>query len=53
MAEKKAKKKSDESKVVVWEITKSNGNVIKRNDLTADYVKNYEDKGWKVKKVGE
>lgn len=53
MAKKQEKSTTDKSSPVIWEITKKNGNVIKRNDLTADAIKNYENKGCKVKKAGE
>ena len=37
-------------KAVKYKVTKSNGNVIYRDDL-GEYVKKYESKGWKVEEV--
>ena len=56
MAEKKANKKSEEAvkkptkkaSSGVFKITKANGNVIKRFNLTDALIKNYEAKGMKV-----
>ena len=48
MAEKKATKKSAPKKSGVFKITKTNGNVIERNNLSDVLIKGYKDKGWKV-----
>jgi hypothetical protein len=56
MAEKEVKKtvkkevKKEVKKAVKYKVTKSNGNVIYRDDL-GEYVKKYESKGWKVEEV--
>ena len=54
MAEKKATKKTiKKTKTVseVYKITKTNGNVIERNNLTEVLIKGYKGKGWKVEKA--
>ena len=54
MAEKKSTKKAvkKESSGVVYVITKANGS-IERTDLSDDYIKHYEGKGYSVKKKGD
>ena len=55
MAEKKATKKSTAKKETyagnVYKITKTNGNIIERSNLTDVLIKGYEAKGWKVEKA--
>ena len=54
MAEKKATKKTATKKNAtgnLYKITKTNGNVIERNNLTDVLIKGYEAKGWKVEKA--
>ena len=55
MAEKKATKKATIKKETpvgnMYKITKTNGNVIERNNLTDVLIKGYEAKGWKVEKA--
>ena len=49
MAEKKATKKTATKEVTgLYKITKANGNVIERNNLSDVLIKGYKDKGWKV-----
>ena len=51
MAEKKATKKAATKEATgLYKITKTNGNVIERPDLTDALIKGYEKKGWKVEK---
>ena len=47
---KKAPVKESSASVKKYKITKSNGNVIFRENL-GDLVKTYEAKGWKVEEV--
>ena len=51
MAEKKATKKSAPKKSGVFKITKTNGNVIERADVSGNIRTAYEAKGWKVEEV--
>tara|TARA_R100000664_G_scaffold20888_1_gene30137 strand:+ start:1192 stop:1350 length:159 start_codon:yes stop_codon:yes gene_type:complete len=52
MAEKKTTKKTAKKETAsVYRITKTNGNVIERNNLSDSLIKGYEAKGWKVKEV--
>ena len=51
MAEKKATKKSAPKKSGVFKITKTNGNVIERTDVSGNIKAAYEAKGWKVEEV--
>ncbi len=51
MAEKKATKKSAPKKSGVFKITKTNGNVIERTDVSGNIKTAYEAKGWKVEEV--
>ena len=51
MAEKKATKKASPKKSSVFKITKSNGNVIERTDVSGNIRATYEAKGWKVEEV--
>ena len=55
MAEKKETKKATKkaSSGVVYVITKDNGGSIERTDLSAEYIKVYESKGYTVKKKGD
>ena len=51
MAEKKTTKKTAKKETTgVYKITKDNGNIIERGNLSATLIKRYEDKGWKVEK---
>lgn len=54
MAEKKETKKATKkaSSGVVYVITKANGS-IERTDLSPEYIKVYEGKGYTVKKKGD
>ena len=45
---KVAKKAPKKSSSILYKITKSNGNIIERNNLSESLIKGYEDKGWKV-----
>ena len=51
MAEKKATKKSAPKKSGVFKITKTNGNVIERTDVSGNIKTAYEAKGWKVEEA--
>ena len=55
MAEKKATKKTATKKETatgnLYKITKTNGNVIERSNLTDVLIKGYKSKGWKVEKA--
>ena len=51
MAEKKATKKEAPKKSGVFKITKTNGNVIERTDVSGNIRSTYEAKGWKVEEV--
>ena len=54
MAEKKATKKTATKKTAtgnLYKITKTNGNVIERSNLTDVLIKGYKSKGWKVEKA--
>ena len=51
MAEKKATKKSAPKISGVFKITKTNGNVIERTDVSGNIKTAYEAKGWKVEEV--
>ncbi len=53
MAEKKATKKTIKktSDGNLYKITKTNGNVIERSNLTEVLIKGYKAKGWKVEKA--
>ena len=52
MAEKKkTTKKETPKKSGVFKITKSNGNVIERTDVSGNIRTTYEAKGWKVEEV--
>ena len=48
---KVAKKVAKKSSLDVYKITKTNGNVIERNNLTEVLIKGYKGKGWKVEKA--
>jgi len=49
MAEKNTTKKTAKKETAgVYKITKTNGNVIERNNLSDVLIKGYKDKGWKV-----
>ena len=47
---KVAKKVAKKSSLDVYKITKTNGSVIARENLSDALIKGYEDKGWKVEK---
>ena len=49
-SKKVAKKAPKESSLTLYKITKSNGNVITRENLSEGLIKGYEGKGWKVEK---
>ncbi len=51
MAEKKETKKATKKSSGIFKITKTNGNVIKRENLETEIQKAYEAKGWKVEEV--
>ena len=51
MAEKKTTKKASTKKSGLFKITKSNGNVIERTDVSGNIRTTYEAKGWKVEEV--
>lgn len=55
MADKKTAKKTTKNKTdaaaTMYNITKSNGNVIQRANLTDGLIKGYKAKGWKVEGV--
>ena len=52
MAEKKTTKKAAKKETTgVYKITKKNGNVIERSNLSDVLIKGYESKGWKVEEV--
>tara|TARA_Y100001963_G_scaffold155540_1_gene247029 strand:- start:7877 stop:8041 length:165 start_codon:yes stop_codon:yes gene_type:complete len=54
MAEKKEAKKAAKKTTTVsdvYKITKTNGKVIERNNLTETLIKRYKDKGCKVEKA--
>ena len=47
---KVAKKVTKATYSSVYKITKTNGNIITRENLSEALIKGYEDKGWKVEK---
>jgi hypothetical protein len=51
MAEKKETKKATKKSSGIFKITKTNGNVIQRENLETEIQKAYEAKGWKVEEV--
>ena len=52
MAEKKTTKKTAKKVTTgVYKITKTNGNVIERTDVSGNIKTAYEAKGWKVEEV--
>ena len=48
---KKSTKKSTPKKSGLFKITKSNGNMIERTDVSGNIRTAYEAKGWKVEEV--